>query len=335
MIKGFIIASALAIATFFGYQAYPDTLVGATVIMRSQGGTATQSYDPNDDRIYYWNDASSSFKWLDIGTNLSISSNVLNASGGTGGTNSNIAFLTVGNTASLSFERSLTATSPLVFTDGGVNSTYNIDLAAGYSIGLTASQSAWESLKDTGPYCALSGCTLTGTLFGTRASLSSNLEILGFASISDSGYLKIPWGTAPTVDVNGKLAVDDSGFGQLVYYASGSAHALTNEFQSTISLSSASFSQFASRSLGFQFRGITVKHIWCKVSTATSVVINLSSNGTTDMDQLTCSTSGVYDDGNIANSTLTKGSELYLERKTITGEADFLTITYTYVKTRE
>ena len=35
--------------------------------------------DPNDDRIAYWDDSAQKFEWLDIGSNLSISGNVLNA----------------------------------------------------------------------------------------------------------------------------------------------------------------------------------------------------------------------------------------------------------------
>ena len=83
------------------------------------------------------------------------------------------------------------------------------------------------------------------------------------------------------------------------------------------------------------FRGITVKRIQCKAASATSVQINFSANGTTDMDTLTCATTNTFDDGSIANATLTKGQDLVLERRTISGEVDFVEITATYVETRE
>jgi len=174
-----------------------------------------------------------------------------------------------------------------------------------------------------------------GTL--ADADIPDNLTLGTITGTIDAGgatSFEIPNGAAPTIDAEGEIAVDTSGFGQFVYYASSSVHTLTDEKKTTISMASTSFNAFASRSLGYQFRGITVKKIWCKVASATSVVVNLG-DGTNDTDQLTCTTAGVFDDGSIANSTLTKGEELILERRTVTGEADFLTITYTYVETRE
>ncbi len=73
----------------------------------------------------------------------------------------------------------------------------------------------------------------------------------------------------------------------------------------------------------------------CKCESATSGVFNLSRNGTTDMDALTCGTTRVFDDGTIANSTIVKGEDLILEKGTITGECDNVDFTYTIVPTRE
>lgn len=179
------------------------------------------------------------------------------------------------------------------------------------------------------------------------ASLSTNFEVTGTASISGNAFFygaidaggavsfELPNGSAPTVDAEGEIAVDTSGFGQLVYYASGSAHTLTDEKKMAFSIGSSSFGGFSSRSLQYLFRGITVKRIQCKVSSATSVQINLSANGTTDMDTLTCATTNTFDDGSISNATVTKGSDLVLERRTISSTPDYLQITVTYVETRE
>jgi hypothetical protein len=167
----------------------------------------------------------------------------------------------------------------------------------------------------------------------TTASLSANLEVVGYASIGS--YLKLPEGTAPTVDTSGKIGVDTSGFGQLVYYASGSAHTLTDEKTMMLSIGSTSFNTFASRSLGYMFRGRTIKRIQCKSKSSTSIQLNLSSNGTSDMDTLTCATTNTFDDGSIANATITKGNDLVLERRTISGEVDAVQMTITYTDTRE
>lgn len=203
----------------------------------------------------------------------------------------------------------------------GVSAFYN-----GLNVGLGASATVSYSRFGT----STTGHSLSAS---NDVLISGNMEVDGVAYID--GVLTIPNGTAPTVDADGEIAVDTSGFGQLVYYASGSAHTLTDEKTMMLSIGSTSFSSFASRSLGYMFRGRTIKRIQCKVASATSVQINLSSNGTSDMDTLTCATTNTFDDGSIANSTVTKGSDLVLERRTISGEADYLQITITYADSRE
>jgi hypothetical protein len=171
----------------------------------------------------------------------------------------------------------------------------------------------------------------TMTWTGSGATLSLNFEAVGYASASKYFTTDLVAGAL----TRNQFGIDEGGFGQFVYRASGSEHVLTDEKKVVLSIASTSFATFASRSLGYQFRGVTIKRITCKVSTATSVQINLSSNGTTDMDTITCATTNTFDDGTIASATVTKGNDIILERRTISGEADFLTITYTYVETRE
>lgn len=229
----------------------------------------------------------------------------------------------------------------------------------------TCTDATTEINSIVGNYLPLAGGTLTGGLFGTTASLSSKLEVgtgdqftvlaatgnttiagtLNLTGLATMGAItatgvidfggatsfEIPNGTNPTVDAEGEIAIDSSGFGQFVYYASGSVHTITDEKFSSFNIPSVSYAQFASASLGYRWRGITIKHIWCKVTSATSVPIKFSTNGTTDMDTLTCTTSGVTDDGNIANSTVNKGTELYLEIGTAIGEADRLIISVVVV----
>ena len=179
-------------------------------------------------------------------------------------------------------------------------------------------------------YLLLTGGTLTGNLVGTGASFSTG-EFTTHASASK--YFTSPLGSS-ALTAN-QFGIDNDGFGQFAYRASGSEHIVSDEKKIMMSIASTSFSSFASRSLSYMFRGITVKRIQCKAASATSVQINFSANGTTDMDTLTCATTNTFDDGSIANATLTKGQDLVLERRTISGEVDFVEITATYVETRE
>ena len=180
-------------------------------------------------------------------------------------------------------------------------------------------------------YLLLTGGTLTGNLIGTSASLSANFEATGYASASK--YFTLDLGAGALTQ--NQFGIDNGGFGQFVYRASGSEHTLTDEKTMFMSIGSTSFNTWASRSIGYMFRGRTIKRIQCKAASATSVQINLSSAGTTDMDTITCATTNTFDDGTIANATLTKGVDLVLERRTISGEVDFVEISVTYVDTRE
>ena len=172
----------------------------------------------------------------------------------------------------------------------------------------------------------------TGTFdFTGGASFSQGVEFATYASVSQRFQLPLNG----TLSANRDITVDPDGPGQLIFYATGSEQVLTDEHYITLSIGSSSFNAFTSRSLGEQLRGITVERIWCKAQNATSVVINLTDETNNDMDQITCNTTGVYDDGTIANATLTKGEELYLERRTISGEVDYLPITIRFRYTRE
>ncbi len=85
-------------------------------------------------------------------------------------TNSNIAFITLGNTSSLSLERALTGTpNQVIITDNGPNSSVVLSLPQ--DIAITSAPT-------------FGGLTLSGKLNGTSASLSQNLEIQGYASAS-------------------------------------------------------------------------------------------------------------------------------------------------------
>lgn len=77
--------------------------------------------DPADDRIIYWDDSTNTFKFLDIGANLSISSNTLNTSGGGGG-----SYEGIGNLESLSGLTPLSGSSAnITLTNGTKDHNYS------------------------------------------------------------------------------------------------------------------------------------------------------------------------------------------------------------------
>lgn len=166
---------------------------------------------------------------------------------------------------------------------------------------------------------------------GSGATLSLGFEALGYASASK--FFTVDLGASALTKQ--QFGIDEGGFGQFVYRASGSEHVLTDEKKISMSIASTSFNTFSSRDLMYLFRGITIKHITCIVSSATSVVINFEDGSNNNLDSITCATTETIDDGSISNATLTKGERLILERGTVTGEADFLRITVTYTEARE
>jgi hypothetical protein len=67
----------------------------------------------------------------------------------------------------------------------------------------------------------------------------------------------------------------------------------------------------------------TISALNCYVSGGTSAVVTLS-DGTNDMDSLTCATTLTSDDGSIANSSVTAGELMQLDFGTITGEVNYV-----------
>lgn len=110
-------------------------------------------------------------------TNLTVSGTCTGCGTGTGA-DTDIPFITLGNTSSLSFERSLAVdTNNFTLTDGGANSTYTVGLAAGLTIPVMASVSAWEGFYDTpsGRITAGSGFAWSTNTFGAASGYSMPL----------------------------------------------------------------------------------------------------------------------------------------------------------------
>jgi hypothetical protein len=58
---------------------------GGTDVPLADGGTGASLADPGADRIMFWDDSAGAVTWLSVGTNLTITGTVLDASGGGGG----------------------------------------------------------------------------------------------------------------------------------------------------------------------------------------------------------------------------------------------------------
>ena len=182
------------------------------------------------------------------------------------------------------------------------------------------------------------GSITTGTWNGTAIDEAKIDWVVTTQAIDFGGAtsFEAPNGVSITVNAEGEMGTDESGFGQLVYYASASEHVLTDESKMSVAIPSTSFNYFSSISLmDYAFRGLTIKRIQCRVVGGTSIVTNFEDGSNNDMDSLTCATTNTFDDGSILNSTLTKAERLVLEKGTVTGAVNWWYITATYVETRE
>ena len=107
--------------------------------------------------------------------------------GGSGSADSDVPFVTIGNTSSLSFERALTGTSnQITVSDGGANGAATLSIPTLF--------------------------VMPGT-----ATVSSNFEVLGYASVGGNLFVNGNAGIGHAVpanklDVNGSLALATSGF---------------------------------------------------------------------------------------------------------------------------
>jgi hypothetical protein len=156
-------------------------------------------------------------------------------------TNSNIPFLTFGNTASLSLERSL-AVNPSFFTltDGGANGAVTVGLVTGLSIPNGASISNWESFYDApssrisaGTSLSWSGNTLNVT--GLHASATLNQNTHAFVSLSGQAF------TLNTIDISADTNLSVSATGLML---SGDAVALAGGYEIPTTSSTSAWEAF-------------------------------------------------------------------------------------------
>lgn len=142
----------------------------------SDGANLTQIaalVDPEFDRLLFWDESAGKFRFLELGTNLSITDNVLNASGGGGGggvddaTRQDLLLTTAYQSKSFVAYRRLVN----LFADGykasdGINS----GASSGYT--LETGNGLWRPTIVAG--VRITGATPTAPLGGTAANLNDN-----------------------------------------------------------------------------------------------------------------------------------------------------------------
>jgi hypothetical protein len=174
-------------------------------------------------------------------------------------TNSNIPFLTIGNTSSLSLERAIAVSSPLKFTDGGAD--------ASYTIGLTSNSLDFDEFVNAMTLDAATSIALNSFTLNMGGLLLSGTN----ASVSALGTFEAALVKATTIDSDSNLVqitanATVSGNLEVTGYASASAtfgSGLTNCTSSNNFLqwnsSTGRFSCGTATGSGTSFNGIGVR----------------------------------------------------------------------------
>lgn len=136
-----------------------------------RGGTGTAMSAPGANRIMYWNNGGGSMDWLQLGTNLSITGNTLNATTSSGSVTS------VGLTTGTTGTDINVSNSPITSTG---NITLNIPTASASARGLLSSTN-WTTFNNkVDPSRTL---TINGTTFDLSANRSWSIAATGTVSI--------------------------------------------------------------------------------------------------------------------------------------------------------
>jgi len=201
------------------------------------GGTGASLVDPNDDRILFWDDSSTSMTWLDLGANLGITGTVLNVTGvgqwedGTFGVFENDEGVIVGNDVTETLDNggfSLDAGDLFVTDELGVEGSIYTDtsVVVGNTTTITdgsISQSAGSALNiilgggvgddlivDTSTLVVNSNLDRVGV--GTAAP-GVNFDLYAAAPVADQTLFRIGTGADSSrflVDEDGDVAMDGS-----------------------------------------------------------------------------------------------------------------------------
>lgn len=169
----------------------------------------------------------------------------------------------------------------------------------------------------------------TVSLSSTTSMATIDTGSIGFNF--EDAVLEVPNAAAPTVDAAGELAVDTTD-DQLVYYG-GAKRVVTYKHRDCKTIEDITSSD-DNVPIFSHDDAVTITNIRCWTEGGTSAEITLS-DGTNDMDTITCDADGQSDDGSIANSTLTALEQMEFDTGTVTGTVDWVNICWSYTVTAE
>ena len=182
-------------------------------------------------------------------------------------------------------------------------------------------------------YTGGTNLSLDGTVFNVDDAFMLNTGDVGTGSFDFGGaVLEIPNGSAPVANDVGELAHDTTDNQLILDDFVIRTHERLGSF--CVSSSSLEFVSGGEIPAPREIDGYTVTDISCYVESGTSVVMTLT-DGTQDMDSLTCDVDGAVDDGAIANSAVTAGELMQIDIGTVTGAVDYACFSWFGTITRE
>jgi len=171
------------------------------------------------------------------------------------------------------------------------------------------------------------GANLTDDIFllNTTDTFTGVLTVSGTLDAA-GGSMKVPAAASPTIAVAGAFAIDTTA-DQIQYYG-GAKRTLTYKNWSCFTLESPTA---ADDDVIVNHPGvaITITDIFCRVQGGTSAVITLS-DGTNDLEAVTCDADGQADDGSISNGTFSINERMEFDTGTVTGTVDWVNYCWTY-----
>lgn len=188
--------------------------------------------------------------------------------------------------------------------------------------GVAGYLSAWTSSTNL----VATGSPTVGYVMATSTTAASTFPYASTTQLTTSGTLELPNGTAPTLNHVAQLAFDTTS-GNLVvatstvgsFVAASATTTLYSFTASTSPITSGTNIDMPSHPLA---QAATA--LWCKVSSGTSIQINLS-DGTNDTNTITCTTTGTQY-ALTGSNTWNAYEAIRMEFGTKTGDTGYLTV---------
>lgn len=190
------------------------------------------------------------------------------------------------------------------------------------------------TLPATSGTLALDGCTdcFNATEIEDIYLLNNGDVGTGVYDFGGATSFEIVNGADVTPSATGQMAIDTTS-DQLKYYGGAALQVIVPYYEKCFTLESPTDGD-DNVPIWSPNKAITITDMYCRVQGGTSAVITLS-DGTNDLDALTCDTSGVADDGAIANSTFTANERVEFDTGTVTGTVDWVNYCFTYTVTAD